>query len=108
MRGSSLTSKTRCRRSKPRSSDNGINLETLNWRNYDILVVIDESHNFRNNVKGRVDESGEFRASRYGKLMNEVIKAGVRTKILLLSATETGVKTGVRSSVASPHMPVVT
>ena len=65
---------------------NGINLETLNWGNYDLLVI-DESHNFRNNVKGRVDESGEFRASRYGKLMNEVIKAGVRTKILLLSAT---------------------
>ncbi len=65
---------------------NGINLETLNWGNYD-LVVIDESHNFRNNAKGKFDDSGEFRKSRYGKLMFEIIKAGVRTKVLLISAT---------------------
>ncbi|KXL53687.1 RNA polymerase-associated protein RapA [Anaerotignum neopropionicum] len=57
-----------------------INLSTINWANYD-LVMIDESHNFRNNspVKGRI--------TRYEKLMNEVIKAGVKTKILMLSAT---------------------
>lgn len=56
------------------------NLATINWENYD-LVVIDESHNFRNNppVKGRM--------TRYEKLMNEVIKQGVRTKVLMLSAT---------------------
>lgn len=57
-----------------------INLATLNWSNYD-LVVIDESHNFRNNppVKGRV--------TRYERFMNDIIKAGVKTKVLMLSAT---------------------
>jgi len=57
-----------------------INLATLNWSNYD-LVVIDESHNFRNNppVKGRI--------TRYERFMNDIIKAGVKTKVLMLSAT---------------------
>lgn len=57
-----------------------VNLATLNWGNYD-LVVIDESHNFRNNppVKGR--------KTRYERLMNDIIKAGVPTKVLMLSAT---------------------
>jgi len=57
-----------------------INLETINWKNYD-LVVIDESHNFRNNNarKGTI--------TRYQRLMNDVIKEGVDTKVLMLSAT---------------------
>ena len=57
-----------------------INLSTLNWGNYD-LVVIDESHNFRNNPpkKGTV--------TRYSRLMSEIIKSGVKTKVLMLSAT---------------------
>ena len=57
-----------------------INLATINWENYD-LVVIDESHNFRNNppVKDR--------KTRYQKLMEDVIKSGVQTKVLMLSAT---------------------
>ncbi len=57
-----------------------INLATLNWGNYD-LVVIDESHNFRNNppVKDR--------KTRYQKLMQDIIKSGVQTKVLMLSAT---------------------
>ena len=57
-----------------------VNLATLNWSNYD-LVVIDESHNFRNNhpVKGKI--------TRYEKLMNDIIKKGVKTKVLMLSAT---------------------
>lgn len=57
-----------------------INLATLNWSNYD-LVVIDESHNFRNNppVKDRI--------TRYERFMNDIIKAGVKTKVLMLSAT---------------------
>ncbi|EDW22206.1 helicase-related protein [Bacillus pumilus] len=57
-----------------------IRLDTINWSNYD-LVVIDESHNFRNNNahKGRI--------TRYQKLMQEIIKKGVKTKVLLLSAT---------------------
>lgn len=64
-----------------------INLETLNWGNYD-LVVIDESHNFRNNVPGRKDENGStVRRSRYERLMEDIIKSGVGTKVLLLSAT---------------------
>jgi len=57
-----------------------INLETLNWGNYD-LIVIDESHNFRNNP------SKKEGLTRYSRLMKEIIKAGVRTKVLMLSAT---------------------
>ncbi len=57
-----------------------INLETLNWGNYD-LVVIDESHNFRNNPP-RKDG-----LTRYSRLMHEIIKSGVKTRILMLSAT---------------------
>ncbi|MEY4529817.1 MAG: hypothetical protein RLZZ156_538 [Deinococcota bacterium] len=57
-----------------------INLQTINWDNYD-LVVIDESHNFRNNSKGK------GKKSRYEHLLEEIIKAGVPTKVLLLSAT---------------------
>lgn len=64
-----------------------INLATLNWGNYD-LIVIDESHNFRNNTPGKRDEAGDvIRKSRYQRLMDDIIKAGVRTKVLLLSAT---------------------
>lgn len=58
----------------------GIRLDRINWGNYD-LVVIDESHNFRNN------EAYKEKETRYQKLMNKVIKAGVKTKVLMLSAT---------------------
>jgi SNF2 family DNA or RNA helicase len=65
----------------------GINLSTINWGNFD-LVVIDESHNFRNNTKGKRDDDGNVvRKSRYERLMDEVISRGVKTKVLLLSAT---------------------
>lgn len=57
-----------------------INLDTINWSNYD-LIVIDESHNFRNN-NARNDKE-----TRYSRLLKKVIKAGVKTKILMLSAT---------------------
>ena len=64
-----------------------IELSTLNWGNYD-LVVIDESHNFRNNTKGKTDEDGNIiKKSRYAKLMDDIINSGVNTKILMLSAT---------------------
>ena len=57
-----------------------INLETINWGNYD-LIVIDESHNFRNaNFK-------KEKKSRYQKLLEDIIKSGVKTKVLMLSAT---------------------
>ena len=58
----------------------GIPLNRINWGNYD-LVVIDESHNFRNNDVFKEKET------RYQRLMNQVIKAGVKTKVLMLSAT---------------------
>ncbi|MEX2375576.1 MAG: helicase-related protein [Dehalococcoidia bacterium] len=58
----------------------GIPLNRVNWGNYD-LVVIDESHNFRNN------DIYKDRETRYQKLMNKVIRAGVKTKVLMLSAT---------------------
>ena len=58
----------------------GIPLNRVNWGNYD-LVVIDESHNFRNN------DIYKDRETRYQKLMNKVIRTGVKTKVLMLSAT---------------------
>jgi ERCC4-related helicase len=58
----------------------GTPLNRINWGNYD-LVVIDESHNFRNN------EAYKDRETRYQKLMYKVIKEGVKTKVLMLSAT---------------------
>jgi ERCC4-related helicase len=64
-----------------------LDLATFNWGNFD-LVVIDESHNFRNNTPGKRDEDGNLiRKSRYQRLMDDIIKGGVKTKVLLLSAT---------------------
>lgn len=65
---------------RDRGKSGEINLGTLNWGNYD-LVVIDESHNFRNNPP-RKDG-----LTRYSRLMREIIKTGVKTKVLMLSAT---------------------
>lgn len=62
---------------------NGLDLDRLNWGNYD-LVVIDESHNFRNGGEVSGDDGKE---NRYLRLMNKVIRAGVKTKVLMLSAT---------------------
>lgn len=68
-----------------------IDLSAINWGNYD-LVVIDESHNFRNNTKGKRDEDGNvIRKSRYERVMDDIINSGVRTKVLLLSATPVNV-----------------
>ena len=73
--------------SRQRGMSGDIDLETLNWGNYD-LVVIDESHNFRNNTPGKRDDAGDIiRKSRYQRLMDDIVKSGVRTKVLLLSAT---------------------
>jgi hypothetical protein len=58
----------------------GLRLDRINWGNYD-LVVIDESHNFRN------ADYAEERESRYQRLMRQVIREGVNTKVLMLSAT---------------------
>lgn len=65
-------------RLKGKSGD--IDLSKINWGNYD-LVVIDESHAFRNNP-ARND-----RVTRYSRLMNDIIKANINTKVLMLSAT---------------------
>ena len=85
--------------SRDRGTSNGLDLEHINWGNYD-LIVIDESHNFRNG--GNVDEELEIRnedellseceklgikENRYQRLMNKVIRSGVKTKVLMLSAT---------------------
>ncbi len=59
----------------------GLDLSKINWGNYD-LIVIDESHNFRNAGRNIKDKE-----TRYERLMNAVIKAGVKTKVLMLSAT---------------------
>lgn len=61
---------------------NGLDLDRLNWGNYD-LVVIDESHNFRNGAGTHANTQ----ENRYMKLMDKVIRAGVKTKVLMLSAT---------------------
>ena len=64
-----------------------IDLAAFNWGAFD-LVVIDESHNFRNEGRDRTDETGAVvRRSRYNRLLEEVMKDGVRTKVLMLSAT---------------------
>ena len=73
--------------SRDKGISNGINLEYINWGNYD-LVVIDESHNFRNGGKITTDENDENpRENRYLRLMNKIIRDGVKTKVLMLSAT---------------------
>ncbi len=73
--------------SRETGASGNINLATVNWGNYD-LVVIDESHNFRNNKPGKADEDGKaLRKSRYQRLMEDIIRSGVNTKVLLLSAT---------------------
>lgn len=66
--------------SRDKGESNGIDLERINWGNYD-LVVIDESHNFRNN------DPHKDHKTRYQKLMEDVMKAGVKTRVLMLSAT---------------------
>ena len=58
-----------------------IDLSHVNWGNYD-LVVIDESHNFRN--KRTPQKGGE---TRYDRLMRKIIREGVKTRVLMLSAT---------------------
>lgn len=63
-------------------TSNGLDLERLNWGNYD-LVVIDESHNFRNGAGTHANTH----ENRYVKLLDKVIRAGVKTKVLMLSAT---------------------
>lgn len=80
--------------SRDRGLSNGMNLENINWGNYD-LIVIDESHNFRNG--GNIDEDDDVdiwdedapkkKENRYQRLMKRVIRAGVKTKVLMLSAT---------------------
>ena len=63
---------------------NGLDLDRLNWGNYD-LVVIDESHNFRNG--GKLSGEENEKENRYLRLLNKVIRKGVKTKVLMLSAT---------------------
>ena len=73
--------------SREKGYSNDLDLERVNWGNYD-LVVIDESHNFRNGGKVSTDEDGDNpRENRYLRLMNKVIRSGVKTKVLMLSAT---------------------
>ncbi len=70
--------------SRDNGISNGLPLDRINWGNYD-LVVIDESHNFRNG--GQTYGDDERKENRYLKLLNKVIRTGVKTKVLMLSAT---------------------
>ncbi len=79
--------------SRDRGQSNGLDLEHINWGNYD-LIVIDESHNFRNGGNIDEDDADDFmfdgekrKENRYERLMNRVIRQGVKTKVLMLSAT---------------------
>lgn len=73
--------------SRDKGLSNGLDLERVNWGNYD-LIVIDESHNFRNGGRfDNEDEDDDFKENRYARLMNKVIRSGVKTKVLMLSAT---------------------
>lgn len=77
---------------------NGIPLDRINWSNYD-LVVIDESHNFRNG--GEIRDLDDERENRYERLLNKVIRQGVRTKVLMLSATPVNTRfTDLRNQLA--------
>jgi SNF2 family DNA or RNA helicase len=69
--------------SRNHGKSNGLDLDRLNWGNYD-LIVIDESHNFRNGGEVYGDDARE---NRYLRLLNTVIRPGVKTKVLMLSAT---------------------
>lgn len=80
--------------SRDRGKSGDIDLKTINWGNYD-LVVIDESHNFRNNP------AVKDRTTRYQKLMNEIIKGGHKTRLLMLSATPVNNKmTDIKNQIA--------
>ncbi len=73
--------------SRERGDANGIELAELDWSDYD-LVVIDESHNFRNRPTNTLDQDGKLvRKSRYNKLLEDVIQSGGKTQVLMLSAT---------------------
>lgn len=72
--------------SRDKGTSNGLDLERVNWGNYD-LIVIDESHNFRNGGKFDNEDGEDLKENRYAKLMNKVIRSGVKTKVLMLSAT---------------------
>lgn len=71
---------------RTRGESNGKDLSRINWGNYD-LVVIDESHNFRNGGKLVENPDDDSKENRYVTLMKKVIRAGVKTKVLMLSAT---------------------
>ncbi|MBO3272975.1 ATP-dependent helicase [Hymenobacter defluvii] len=73
-------------RSHGRTGADGLDLTQLNWAAYDV-VVVDESHNFRNNAAGRLLDDGTRALSRYEWLTQKIINAGATTKVLLLSAT---------------------
>ena len=79
--------------SRERGMSAGIDLERINWGNYD-LIVIDESHNFRNggnvddeDLDDEMEQDEPRKENRYQKLMKKVIREGVKTKVLMLSAT---------------------
>jgi len=73
--------------SRERGKVGDMDLSTFKWGVFD-LVVIDESHNFRNNARGRRGDDGAIISrTRYERLMDDIIKAGAKTKVLLLSAT---------------------
>lgn len=73
--------------SRSKGKSGNINLSNFNWSAFD-LIVIDESHNFRNEGRDKKDEVGELVSrSRYNRLLEDVLKQGSKTKVLMLSAT---------------------
>ena len=72
--------------SRKKGLSNGLDLSHINWGNYD-LVVIDESHNFRTGGKQYINPEHELKDNRYNFLLKNIIQQGVKTKVLMLSAT---------------------
>ena len=73
--------------SRTRGMSGNVDLANFNWGAFD-LIVIDESHNFRNEGRDKKDDYGNLiRRSRYNRLLQEVLREGARTKVLMLSAT---------------------
>lgn len=86
-------------------TETGIDLARLDWSNYD-LVVIDESHNFRNGEDTSTREDGE--RNRYQRLVEEILQQGERTRVLMLSATPVNtrfrdIRNGLSRRIAGVH-----
>ncbi|MBV6489967.1 MAG: RNA polymerase-associated protein RapA [Fimbriimonadaceae bacterium] len=73
-------------RTRGTSEVDGFDMANFPWGAWD-LIVIDESHNFRGNPEVRLDDDGNHRYNRTAWLLKKLISEGVKSKVLLLTAT---------------------